>query len=130
MAVRGLGGLLGIRLHVISWVLLLASLYLVIDAVRRLLGLGKPRGWPEKTTVLVESGPYRYIRHPMYASLVYFTWGSLLKQVSATGVLLTLIATAASWASARAEEAENVVKFGPAYADYARRTRMFVPFVW
>ncbi len=117
-------------LHVISWTFLLISIYLVVDAVCRLLGLGKPRGWPEKTTVLVKSGPYRYIRHPMYASLVYFVWGAVLKELFPTGVLLALVATAAAWASARAEEAENLRKFGRAYADYATHTKMFVPFIW
>ncbi|MCK7540462.1 MAG: hypothetical protein MZV63_61010 [Marinilabiliales bacterium] len=34
----------------------------------------------EKTTELVTSGIYRYIRHPMYSSLLLLAWGIWLKQ--------------------------------------------------
>ena len=61
--------------QLISWLLLLISLYLIIHAVmifRRSGGPATRQGDPaligiEKTTQLVTVGPYRYIRHPFYS---------------------------------------------------------------
>ena len=34
----------------------------------------------EKTTRLIDTGVYRHIRHPLYASLIYLTWGNLFQK--------------------------------------------------
>ena len=36
----------------------------------------------EKTSVLVTHGIYRYIRHPMYSSLIFLDWGLFFKRMS------------------------------------------------
>ena len=84
----------------------------------------------EKTTHLVSAGAYRYIRHPLYASLLCFGWGTFLKQPSWLGLALVAITTVALYLTARVEETENLQHFGGEYADYVRQTRMFVPFVF
>lgn len=33
----------------------------------------------EKTSTLVQTGIYIYIRHPLYSSLILLTWGILLR---------------------------------------------------
>jgi len=123
--------------QLVSWVLLLASVVVVLWAVVLLHRRGKSRpaaeGSPvfawENTQSLVTTGIYRYIRHPMYLSLLLLTWGVLLKSVSAGTLVLAGVATLALAAAARAEEAENVARFGQDYRDYMKRTRRFVPFV-
>jgi protein-S-isoprenylcysteine O-methyltransferase Ste14 len=77
----------------------------------------------------VETGAYRYIRHPLYSSLLGLAWGVFLKWPSLSGVALALVATAALITTAKVEEGENLAKFGPVYHDYMRRTKMFVPFL-
>jgi protein-S-isoprenylcysteine O-methyltransferase Ste14 len=62
-------------------------------------------------------------------SLLLLAWGVLLKSVSLGTLLLAGVATAALAAAARAEEAENVARFGQRYLDYMKRTRRFLPFV-
>jgi protein-S-isoprenylcysteine O-methyltransferase Ste14 len=65
----------------------------------------------------------------MYSALLFLAWGALLKSVSISTLALAGIATLALAATAMAEEAENVARFGQEYRDYMKRTRRFVPFV-
>src|SRR3989337_275306 len=41
-----------------------------------LMVIGKPEGHFENTTAIVMLGAYKYIRHPLYASLILFAWGT------------------------------------------------------
>jgi len=124
--------------QLISWPLLLISAFLVIVGVRLLRQRGEPDARRddvplvafEKTTTLVTTGAYRYIRHPLYSSLLFLAWGIFFKAPSWLGGLLALAATLFLTATARVEEAENVRFFGPAYEAYIRQTKMFVPFVF
>ena len=121
-----------------SWVLLLASLGLVVHGARLLVRSGHPArpgsDSPlcriENTTVLVTSGAYRFIRHPLYASLLCLAWGAAVKSLSTASVALAVVASGALLAAAKAEEAENVSRFGEAYLAYMASTRRFIPFVW
>jgi protein-S-isoprenylcysteine O-methyltransferase Ste14 len=124
--------------QLISWILLLASAFLVIAGVRLLRQMGKPDAQRdgvalvafEKTTTLVTTGAYRYIRHPMYSSLLFLAWGIFFKDPSWFGGLLALVATLFLVAAARFEEAENVRFFGEAYREYMTQTKMFIPFLF
>jgi protein-S-isoprenylcysteine O-methyltransferase Ste14 len=123
--------------QILSWLFLFASIVLVARGVVLLRRLGRPRptadGAPafewENTETLVTTGIYRYIRHPMYSSLLFLAWGALLKSVSIMTFILAVIASLAIAATAKAEEAENVAQFGQDYLDYMTRTRCFVPFL-
>ena len=124
--------------QLISWFLLVISLFLVIHGVRLLRQMGKqntqrddaPMLEFEKTTTIVTAGAYRYIRHPLYSSLLFLAWGIAFKSPGWLNILLALIATAFLVATARAEEAEDIRFFGPAYREYMQRTRMFIPFLF
>ena len=124
--------------QLVSWLLLLISLALVVPGISLLRGKGRPkeqqRDIPvigiEKTTVLVTEGVFRYIRHPLYSSLLFLGWGIFFKRPSWPGALLALAASAFLVLTARAEEAENIRYFGEAYQEYMKRTKMFVPFVF
>ena len=124
--------------QIVAWFLLIVSLFLVIHAVQLLRMIGKPdstRDDPsllgiEKTTKLVKAGAYRYIRHPLYSSLLFLTWGIFFKNPSVLGFLLAVISTTALTLTARMEETENVRFWGAAYRDYMNETKMFVPFLF
>lgn len=124
--------------QLVSWALLLASLALAAHGFYVLCRAGKPdpsiadptRLAVEKTTCLVRTGAYRYIRHPLYASLLALAWGVFLKAPSWPGGMLAGLATAAIYLTARVEQRENLRDFGAEYAEYMRETRMFVPFVF
>jgi len=123
--------------QIVSWLLLFGSLYLVIAGVILLRQRGKataarddaPLYEFEKTTVLVTDGLYRYIRHPLYSSLLFLGWGIFFKAPSWLAWLLVLAASAFLFATARVEEGENIRYFGDVYRAYMQRSKMFVPFV-
>ncbi|MGO9009905.1 MAG: methyltransferase family protein [Bryobacteraceae bacterium] len=78
---------------------------------------------------LVTNGPYRYIRHPIYAAVLYFLWAGIAAHLSIGHVMVALVATAGLAIRIRAEEILIVGKY-PEYAGYASRTRRVVPFVF
>jgi protein-S-isoprenylcysteine O-methyltransferase Ste14 len=113
-----------------SWLLLFGSLIPIIYGVLLLRNVGKPTDALEATTRLVTTGIYHYIRHPLYASLLYLAWGIFFKSPSLLEGLITAVTTAFLYATARADENECLVKFGDEYAGYMKTTKMFLPFVF
>ena len=122
----------------LSGVCLGLSLYLLLHSLYLLLrrgGHSKRRRDAanfrfENTARLVDSGLYRYIRHPMYGSLLFLLWGCYLK---GPGLAASVLVVLGSWAlvrAARTEEGENIRTFGQAYRDYIARTRMFIPYLF
>jgi protein-S-isoprenylcysteine O-methyltransferase Ste14 len=78
--------------------------------------------------VLVQTGPYRWIRHPIYTSyLMNYLGGGLL----AGNLILTLVPVTmyAVLVAARVGEEEEVMreKFGQAYSEYQDRTGRLCP---
>jgi protein-S-isoprenylcysteine O-methyltransferase Ste14 len=116
--------------QIISWILLCASLGLAAHGFYLLVVIGRPEGHFENTTAIVMLGAYKYIRHPLYTSLMLFTWGTFLKDLSLQGVMITTVGTALLFATARVEESENIHKFGEEYAAYMVKTKMFIPHVF
>lgn len=124
--------------QIVSWLLLITSLFLVIQGFQLLLRVGKPdskRSDPsligiEKTTELVTVGAYRYIRHPLYSSLLFLAWGAFFKHPSWVGISLAVIITFFLTITAKIEEAENIRFFGPAYQNYMKQTKMFIPLLF
>lgn len=124
--------------QLISWFCLALSLFLVAHGVWQLLFAGKPdltRQDPsllgfEKTTSLITSGAYRYIRHPLYSSLLFLAWGVFFKSFSLASGCLVVVATVFLIATARIEEDENIAYFGEIYQQYIKRTKMFIPLIF
>jgi protein-S-isoprenylcysteine O-methyltransferase Ste14 len=125
--------------QIIAWILLIVSLVPLAFGVRALKSLGKPatnrEGDPsllafEKTTQLVTSGIYTYIRHPLYSSLLLLTWGIFFKLPSITGGVLAAVATLFLLATAKADEAECIQFFGVEYQNYMEFTKRFIPFLF
>ncbi len=112
-----------------SWVFLIVALYMVVEGVRLMHVVGKPEGQLENTTELVSVGLFKYIRHPLYSSLLFLAWGAFLKNVSLVSGVLVLAATAFLFATAKVEEDEDLIKFGARYAEYMKKTTRFVPFL-
>lgn len=122
--------------QIVSWLLLIISCFLVIHGFLLLRKVGKPDSRRdgssllgiEKTTELVTVGAYRYIRHPIYSSGLFGTWGIFFKQPSLVCGFLAVVATFFLTMTARMEEVENIHFFGAVYQSYMKQTRMFIPF--
>jgi protein-S-isoprenylcysteine O-methyltransferase Ste14 len=77
---------------------------------------------------LVTTGPYRYMRHPIYAAILLFVWTGIAANLSVLSVALGLVATAMLCLRMIFEETLVRQRY-PEYDEYARRTRRVIPFV-
>ncbi len=116
--------------QLVSWALLAASAALAIHGFVTLHRHGDPEAGIETTRLLVERGAYRMIRHPLYASLLLAGAGAWLKRPIAWGGVVLLALAGLLAVVARIEEGENLLRFGPAYRAYIRRTWRFVPWLY
>lgn len=122
-------------LHLFAWFLLLASIFFVIQSflmIKKRGGHAERKEMPENhsfenTVHVVEVGLYRYIRHPMYSSLLFLAWGAFLKHITPLTSVLILTVSGLLITCARVEERENIRFFGPVYDEYMQRTGMFIP---
>ena len=116
-------------LQIISWILLTLSAYTAIDGYLTLKRKGKPDSNFENTSVLVKSGLYHYIRHPLYLSIFLLGTGVVLKHSGIIQLALGIVNLVAVYLTARIEEREMIAKFGEEYRIYMNETKMFIPFV-
>lgn len=125
--------------QIISWTLLFASLVPLGFGVQGLRARGQPtvkrEGDPsllafEKTTQLVTSGIYHYIRHPLYSSLLLLAWGIFFKLPSWPSLAIAAVATVFLFATAQADENECIQFFGEEYRAYMKQTKRFIPFLF
>ncbi|MBN1133257.1 MAG: isoprenylcysteine carboxylmethyltransferase family protein [Bacteroidales bacterium] len=125
-------------LQILSWLFLVISLYLVIAGVVMMKKTGKssrPRGDKElyrfeKTTELVDSGIFRYIRHPLYSSLLFLTWGIYLKHTTWQLLIFAELSTLFLYLTSVFDEKETLAYFGESYGDYMKKSKRFIPFVF
>lgn len=78
---------------------------------------------------LVTTGPYRFIRHPIYTAACLFTWAGAASNWSAGAGYLAALLTLGAVIRMLCEERLVVEKY-PEYREYARRTRRMVPYVF
>lgn len=90
---------------------------------RSLTPLPEPNG-----AGLVARGPYRWVRHPMYAGLVVICLGVAVGSGASWCYLTVLVLAVFFDLKARYEE-RYLVQAYPGYGEYAARTGKFVPLV-
>jgi protein-S-isoprenylcysteine O-methyltransferase Ste14 len=115
--------------QIISWILLFGSIIVAIQGFYLLHTMGRPAQGIEATTKLVKTGIYKYIRHPLYSSLIFLAWGSFLKNISLLSLGLVCLAAIFSITAAIIEERENIQRFGDEYTHYINSTKRFIPFI-
>jgi protein-S-isoprenylcysteine O-methyltransferase Ste14 len=75
---------------------------------------------------LVTSGPYRYVRHPIYGALLYFAWAAALTHRAPLPLAAALVITGGLALRMRAEECLVELRY-PESRAYAARTRRILP---
>jgi protein-S-isoprenylcysteine O-methyltransferase Ste14 len=77
---------------------------------------------------LVTTGPYRFIRHPIYAAALLFIGTGVVSNASPIGFALFVVAAVGVALRITAEERMVVARY-PEYAQYAARVKRLIPFV-
>jgi protein-S-isoprenylcysteine O-methyltransferase Ste14 len=90
------------------------------------------RNWSGVVTVkedheLIRSGPYRFVRHPIYTGLLLAFIGSALARDQWRGVLAVVIVWLALWRKYRVEERLMEQTFGDAYRRFREETPALIP---
>lgn len=88
--------------------------------------------WSARVTLkeghqLIRSGPYQFVRHPIYTGMLVGAIGSALTLGEWRGVLAVALVLATHWRKARREESLLTAEFGEQYAAYRRSTGFLFP---
>lgn len=117
--------------QVLRWI---GGLFMVISAVYGVAGviaLGKNRTMfpcPRAGAELVESGIYRFVRHPLYGSVGFLAFGWSLFWRSIVGMAVALVLAFVLREKARREEALLCNEL-PHYAAYRKRVKSVIPWL-
>ena len=116
-------------LRILSVILLVCSGLMAFSGFYGLKRYGRPgKDW-EDTTRLIQQGIFRWIRHPLYTSLMLLALGLLLNHLSFGAVSAFGVAFVFLFSASRIEEKENMEKFGDDYLSYQRKTKRYLPFL-
>jgi|SRR5580698_6997720 protein-S-isoprenylcysteine O-methyltransferase Ste14 len=79
----------------------------------------------------VQSGPFRWVRHPTYFSMILeLVCAGLILNAYVSLIVAALVFIPALLMRLKLEETALVEKFGPAYQDYQRQTPAIFPYKW
>jgi protein-S-isoprenylcysteine O-methyltransferase Ste14 len=93
--------------------------------------LGRNWGMPmtrKAEPELVTSGPYRFVRHPIYSGLLAGLLGTVLA-TNLLGLIMVAVLVAYFYYSAFVEEKNLIATFPTAYPTYRSSTKMLIPFL-
>jgi len=112
----------------VGFIIFLSGLFIAIWAR---INLGKNWGMPmsvKQDPELVRSGPYRYIRHPIYTGILLAMIGA---SVASSIFWLAIFAISGIYFiySAVQEEKLMMKQFPKVYPSYKSKTKMLIPFV-
>jgi protein-S-isoprenylcysteine O-methyltransferase Ste14 len=78
---------------------------------------------------LIERGPYRYVRHPIYSGMILMLLGIVILWGGATGLILLVAVAVGLWVKLRKEERVLGRHFPETYPRYKARVKALIPFV-
>jgi len=80
---------------------------------------------------VIDSGPYRWVRHPAYTAILLFHLGAALAMDNAFTVIAMMVPGILGLLNRmRVEEQVLVSGFGDAYRGYMKRTKRLIPMVY
>ena len=117
-------------LNSIIVILLIAGLIIAIVARRTLA-----RNWSVAVALkedheLITTGPYKYVRHPIYTGMLLMILGTALSVATLGACIGFFIILVGVLLKLRQEEALLTKHFAQGYLSYKKRTRTLIPFIW
>src|SRR5262249_5192440 len=117
-------------LSALGLLLELVGLWLALGSRIQLHFFSSDRSGRERM-LLVKTGFFRYVRHPVYAGvmLVLFAW-PLVYGAPIVTVLTLIIGGAVARSQIRADETVLRARFGEEFEEYCRTTDALIPSIW
>jgi protein-S-isoprenylcysteine O-methyltransferase Ste14 len=78
---------------------------------------------------LVDRGPYRFVRHPIYTGILTMFFATALALGHLAGFAATLLVFSSFWIKLRDEEQLMLQQFPERYVVYRQRVKRIIPFV-
>jgi protein-S-isoprenylcysteine O-methyltransferase Ste14 len=78
---------------------------------------------------LITRGPYRWLRHPIYAAIIYFVWATIISYPLVETIAAVLVITAGLFVRMILEEKFLSATYDE-YAAYSERTKRIIPFLF
>jgi protein-S-isoprenylcysteine O-methyltransferase Ste14 len=117
-----IGGIVGSFLLVIGGAMFMSGIFMLGRNIT-------PLPYPKDQAELIESGPYRFVRHPIYSGGIIFAFGWALWNHGWFTIGYAVILLVFFDIKARREEKWLKEKFTN-YAGYQKRVRKLIPFVY
>jgi protein-S-isoprenylcysteine O-methyltransferase Ste14 len=123
----------GLAVHSVILAAIGAALFAcgIALAIWARLHLGRNWGMPMSQRAepeLVTSGPYRFVRHPIYSGLLTAMLGTALVD-NLLGLIVVAVLVAYFYYCGTVEERNLAATFPRAYPEYRSRTKMLIPFL-
>jgi protein-S-isoprenylcysteine O-methyltransferase Ste14 len=115
-----------------AWTNIMSAIFLIFGtagAIVALSWLGRAFSVTPQARALVVSGPYRFMRHPLYLAEQSINFGIMFQYQQPWGLLVLAVSVAAQFPRMHFEELILSRTF-PAYCAYAKRTARLVPGVY
>ena len=87
------------------------------------------RGGPTAIPGPITSGPFAYLRHPIYAALIHFVWAGAMDHFSWPVLGWAETVTAGAFTRMHVED-HVLLKTYPGYRAYKKRVKKLIPFVY
>ena len=114
-----------IYLQYTSIVFFIIGIFLIISSFVSLKRIGKPTSGLENTTIMINKGIFKILRHPLYLGLSLFTIGFIFAYQAIALIIISFVAVALFYLASRVEDSYNIKKFGSGYKEYMKKVPMW-----